>query len=115
MQCRLLLITALVFALMMGALATPKHLVTFMKTYPSPKDSALGKAKCVTCHVKGKELNAYGKDLDKAMKDRKTKDLTADIMKSVENLDSDKDGVSNGDELKAGTLPADSKSKPAGK
>ncbi len=115
MKVRFVLVSVLVLALMMSALATPKYLVTFLKAYPAPKDSALAKAKCAVCHVKGKELNVYGKDVDKVMKEKKTKDLAAEILKSVENLDSDKDGVSNGEELKAGTLPGDPKSKPAGK
>lgn len=113
MKFRLLVSSVLAFGLMVGALATPKYLVVFKKTYPAPKDSALTKAKCAACHVKGKELNVYGKDLQKAMQEKKTKDLTAEVLKSVEKLDSDKDGVSNGDELKAGTLPGDPKSKPA--
>ncbi len=112
MKIRLLFSTLLVLGLIMSALATPKYLVVFTKTCSPPKDSALAKAKCMSCHVKGKELNVYGKDLQKAMQEKKTKDLTAEILKSVEKLDSDKDGVSNGDEIKAGTLPADPKSKP---
>jgi hypothetical protein len=34
-------------------------------------------------------------------------------LSSIEKLDSDKDGVSNINEIKAGTLPGDPKSKPA--
>ncbi|MGC8783358.1 MAG: hypothetical protein ACP5RN_03080 [Armatimonadota bacterium] len=113
MKVRLFVSTVLALGLMVGALATPKHLATFLKTYPSVKNTAVGKAKCVVCHVKGKELNVYGKDLQKVLHEKKTKDLTAEILKSIENLDSDKDGVSNGEELKAGTLPGDPKSKPA--
>lgn len=112
-NARLFVSTLLAFGLMAVALATPKMQAVFNKTYPAPKDSALAKAKCTACHVKGKELNVYGKDLQKAMQEKKTKDLTAEILKSIENLDSDKDGVSNGEELKAGTLPGDPKSKPA--
>jgi len=111
-RVRMLVSTLLALGLMVTAVATPKMQALFNKTYPSPKDSPLAKAKCTTCHVKGKELNVYGKDVQKAMQEKKTKDLTAEILKSIEKLDSDKDGASNGDELKAGTLPGDPKSKP---
>lgn len=112
-RAKLLITTLLAFGVMLTALATPKMQPLFNRTYPAPKDSDLAKAKCTVCHTKGKELNAYGKDLQKAMQERKTKELTAEILKSIENLDSDKDGVPNGAELKAGTLPGDPKSKPA--
>jgi uncharacterized protein involved in high-affinity Fe2+ transport len=112
-KVKLLVSTLIAFGLMVSALAAPKMQPLFNKTYPAPENSALAKAKCAVCHVKGKELNVYGKDVQKAMREKKTKDLTADILKSIEKLDSDKDGVSNGDELKAGTLPGDAKSKPA--
>lgn len=109
----LLVSTVLALGVMVSALATPKMQPVFNKTYPAPKESELAKAKCKACHTKGKELNVYGKDVQKAMQAKKTKDLTAAILKSIENLDSDKDGASNGNELKAGTLPGDPKSKPA--
>ncbi|NSW77479.1 MAG: hypothetical protein HPY54_00405 [Chthonomonadetes bacterium] len=115
MKVRWLVSTLLALGLMVSALATPKYFVVSKKTYPAAPESDLTKAKCTVCHVKGKELNVYGKDLQKALQEKKTKDLTAEILKSIEKLDSDKDGVSNGDELKAGTLPGDPKSKPAGK
>ncbi len=110
---KLLVTTLLALGLIVSALAGPKMQVLFNKTYPAPKGSDLEKAKCAVCHVKGKELNVYGKDVQKAMQEKKTKDLTVDILKSIEKLDSDKDGVSNGDELKAATNPGDPKSKPA--
>ncbi|MGQ9542125.1 MAG: hypothetical protein ACUVTY_13690 [Armatimonadota bacterium] len=115
MKVRLLISSALAMGLMVTALATPKYFVVCKKTYPAVPNSELAKAKCTVCHMKGKELNVYGKDVDKVLKEKKTKELTAEILKSIEKLDSDKDGVSNGDELKAGTLPGDPKSKPAGK
>ncbi|MEJ5252537.1 MAG: hypothetical protein WHX60_11690 [Armatimonadota bacterium] len=113
MKVRWLVSTLLALGLIAGVLASPKMQVVFNKTYPASKDSDLAKVKCNVCHVKGKELNVYGKDLQKALQEKKTKDLTAEILKSIEKLDSDKDGVSNGDEIKAGALPGDPKSKPA--
>lgn len=115
MRFRLLVTTVLALGVMVSALATPKYFGTFRKTYPVPKESALAKANCNTCHLKGTELNVYGKDVQKAMQAKKTKELTAEILKSIETLDSDKDGAANGKEVKAGTLPGDSKSKPAAK
>ncbi len=112
MRFKLLATTVLALGLTVGALAMPKYFATFRKTYPVPKDSALMKAKCNTCHSKGTQLNPYGKDVQKVMQAKKTKDLTAEILKSIEKLDSDKDRVSNGNEIKAGTLPGDPKSKP---
>lgn len=102
----------LTVGLITGVLATPKHMVTFNRTYSPAKESAVAKAKCAVCHVKGKELNLYGKDLQKVMREKGTKDVSAEILKAVENLDSDKDGAVNLNELRAGTLPADAKSKP---
>lgn len=112
-RMRMIATTVLACGVMLSALATPKMQPLFNRTYPVGKDSDVAKAKCAVCHVKGKELNAYGKDIEKEMQARKTKDLTVEILRAVEKLDSDKDGASNGDELKAGTLPGDPKSKPA--
>lgn len=68
---------------------------------------------CLVCHDKMPAtktgLNPYGQDLAKAAAG---KPITAAILQSIEKLDSDKDRVSNVDELKAGTLPGDPKSKP---
>jgi hypothetical protein len=69
------------------------------------------KPKCGSCHVKPKpkkgetELNAFGKDFFATKKDGKM-----DFAK-IEKLDSDKDGVSNIDEIKKGTNPGDPASK----
>ena len=54
-------------------------------------------------------LNAYGKDVQKAAAG---KALDEKILRAIEKLDSDKDGASNIDEIKAGTLPGDPNSKP---
>lgn len=69
------------------------------------------KAKCASCHVKAMakkgdaELNAFGKDMmAKALVDPKAEKKAFDY-KKVEALDSDGDGKTNLDELKAGTNP----------
>jgi len=111
-RMKLLATTILTLGLMVGVLATPAYLGTFRKTYRPPKDSALMKANCNACHSTGTQLNSYGKDVQKAMQAKKTKDLTAEILKSIEKVDSDKDGVLNVNEIRAGTLPGDPKSKP---
>ncbi|MGC8668351.1 MAG: hypothetical protein ACP5VE_09590 [Chthonomonadales bacterium] len=108
------------FALTMGltllvtaALAVPSMLAVFKGTYKNiPKGSALDKAACETCHVgHTPKLNPYGEDIKKALTAAKSKKLTPEILKKVENLDSDKDGVKNINEIKKGTLPGDPKSK----
>jgi len=91
------------------AMASPAFLGVFLSNYKVKGTSDLGKAKCAICHTKGKELNAYGEDLEKALKGAKKP--TAETLKAVEQLDSDKDGVKNGDEIKKGTLPGEPKSK----
>ncbi len=101
-------IIAVLAILSTAALASIAWQKLFMDTYKPKADSELAKAKCKICHVKGSELNVYGKALN-------AKPKTAASLKAVEKLDSDKDGVSNIDEIKAGTLPGDAKSKPAAK
>ncbi len=96
-----------------AALASPAVQIEFAKLAKPPKDSALAKVACATCHVPGKPaLNAYGKDMASVMKKLKTKKLTPAVMKGLAKLDSDKDKASNEAEVKAGTLPGDPKSKP---
>lgn len=102
-------ITTLAAAMAMGL---PKFNKEFKSTYPLKKGGAIEKASCGVCHVgKTKKLNVYGEDLKAAMKRESAKSLTGSVLKKVEGLDSDKDGVSNIAEIKADTLPGDPKSK----
>ena len=94
------------------ALAKPGYVKDFQSTYGVKSTTALGQAKCGACHVgKTTKLNPYGKDLQKAMVKEGAKTLTGSVQKKVEGLDSDKDGKSNLDEIRTGTLPGDDKSK----
>lgn len=99
--------TAVISGIVVFAFGLASYQGLFNSTYKISKDSELGKAKCGACHAKmtGGALNPYGKDLDAAVKKSGGKKVTADVLKAVEGLDSDKDGVKNIDELKAGKNP----------
>ena len=100
-----------VFLICSVALAAVPWAKTFKSFYKPKSDTALAKAKCAVCHVKTNGeggQNAYGKMLEK-------KKACNDSLKAIEKKDADKDGFTNIDEIKAGTLPGDAKSKPAKK
>jgi len=94
--------------------AKPKFLDLFIATYKPDAASALGQAKCGICHTTPPKRNPYGKDLKKLIDASSDGDLTVDMLKQVENIDSDGDGWSNGDEIKQGFLPGDPSSHPPG-
>ena len=84
----------------------PANLPIFNAKYSPKKGGAVAKAKCGVCHVgMTKKLNAFGEELKKLGK------VTVDTLGKVEGLDSDGDGVKNGAELKADTLPGNKASK----
>jgi len=96
-----------------AALALPSFLTDFKKLASPKAGTALAKESCGICHngMKIKEFNPYGADLKKEMDAAKTKKITPEILAKIANKDSDGDGVKNGDEIKAGTLPGDKNSK----
>ena len=79
----------------------------FKKAYDVGSTTAVGKANCTVCHVKmaGGALNSYGKDVDKAMKTAKAAKITPEILHSIDKLDSNKNGKTNLEDIKAGNLP----------
>lgn len=95
----------------MGAFAMAMALGAFSKVfhekYNVKEGSELDKAACAVCHVKpkGGKLNAYGKALQAEMKAEGVKKLTPAILGKVEKLDSDKDGKTNLEEIKADSNP----------
>lgn len=97
------------------AFAKPEFLRVFRDAYKVSRNSTLWNARCLTCHeLPGPpRRNPYGLDVEAALKQARSDVLTADILKKVENKDSDRDGFTNIAEIKAGTLPGDAKSKPS--
>lgn len=100
-----LLSTSGILGLTVAAFALGSFLKVAQDTYKFPASSPAGAAKCALCHTTkmGGALNAYGKDVKAALKGSKV--LTATVLKSVEGMDSNKDGTTNGAALKAGKLP----------
>jgi uncharacterized membrane protein len=88
----------------------------FLQHYQPPAGSALANAKCMICHTSpnGGERNPYGKDLEAQITAANADDLTVPMIVAIENKDSDGDGFSNIEEIKAGALPGDPTSHPAG-
>jgi hypothetical protein len=106
--------TALVIGLALipvTAMAAPAFVKTFADVAKPPANSPLAKVGCLACHSAVPKLNSFGADISKAMKALKTKTFTPAVLKQIESLDSDKDGVKNVAEIKKGTLPGDPKSK----
>lgn len=102
--------TSVIMALAVCAFALSSFVSVFKTTYKLADDSDLAKAKCQICHVgkAGGKLNLYGKDVFGALRKANTKKLTSEILHSIDGMDSDKDGVKNGDQIKAGRLPGGS-------
>lgn len=93
--------------LVTSSFAFPPFLATFDSTYHPAASSALGMAKCATCHTTGQggPRNPYGHALEGLLDRSATSELTAAILHQADNLDSDGDGTSNAEEIAAGRLP----------
>ena len=103
---RTLISLTLVSVLAVTAISMPAYVGVFGAKYSPKKDGNVAKAKCGLCHVgMTKKFNPYGADLAKLGK------VTADTLVKAEGMDSDGDGVKNGAEIKAGTVPGDKASK----
>lgn len=97
-----------------ATLARPQFAQVMRSKYKPARGSALVTATCSACHLGDKvRLNSYGKDLQKVMVATGNQKPGNAILIKVEKLDSDKDGVKNIVELKAGSLPGDRHVKPA--
>lgn len=99
----------------MGALAggEPRFLPILKSTFHIPAGSESDKAGCNNCHVGPPVRGPFGKQVEAALKKSNTLNLTPEILLSIQNLDADGDGYTNGEELRAGYLPGDPNSHPS--
>lgn len=95
--------------------AKPPFYRVFLATYNVDPNSALGKAKCLTCHQAPAppRLNPYGQAVYQELQKAKSRMITSEMLHAIEKLDSDGDGFTNIEEIRAGTLPGDATSKPS--
>jgi hypothetical protein len=105
--------TAILMVLLFIA-ATAMALTSFQKVFETKygikAGSKIHATSCMTCHIgkKGPKLNSYGLAIKQAA-GAKIKKLTPEILAKVEMLDSDGDGKTNLNEIKADRLPGDPK------
>ena len=97
-----------------ASLAKPPFLKVFLSTYKIDPNSELGKARCQACHMPPAppQRNSYGLQVQTQMEASHERMITPELLHLIEKKDADGDGVINLDEIKAGMLPGDSKSKP---
>ncbi len=103
-----------------SAHAMPPGPALFCEEFSSAPACRSGNVQCTYCHTVTPQLNAFGSDLQSALHDldgykvaKYAESLPAGLA-SVGSLDSDGDGVSNRDEILAGTLPSLAPSNGAG-
>lgn len=107
---RSLVVSAFLGVSILGAISSAPMIGVFNAKYSPKKDGNLAKAKCSLCHQKAlPKLNPYGEEMKKELAGAKK--LTPDVLGKLEGKDSDGDGVKNGVEIKADTLPGDKASK----
>lgn len=97
--------------------ALPAYLDAVKTTYAFKPGGTLDSRGCNVCHAGAtnrNSLNFYGKDLQAAFNASQASTISPALLHSIDSHDSDGDGWTNGDELKADTLPGDPASKPNG-
>jgi hypothetical protein len=102
------------------ALAQPPGPVVFCSEYPDSPLCAAGEVSCLTCHSAPPALNPFGMDVSQRLAVGVPRPLSAAVyaqglpeaLRAAADFDSDADGVSNVDEIRAGTDPSLAASKP---
>jgi hypothetical protein len=122
MRARHLKTAALTLALAVPstAIAKPPGQKVFCDTYPGSATCSTGQTACTTCHTTPPALNPFGTSVAKNLAPGAARPLSdADYaaalpaaLRAAESADADADMVSNGDEIRAGSDPANAQSKP---
>ncbi|MDE2125998.1 MAG: hypothetical protein KGJ62_05350 [Armatimonadetes bacterium] len=98
------------------AWAKPTFPPIFIAVYhPVPGGTVAAAAQaCTLCHAPSgpPNLNPYGRTVRNALKEANASVINASILHSIDNIDSDGDGFTNGQEIGADTLPGDPTSFP---
>lgn len=98
----------LIVGVSVPAWATMENLKSFKAAYPGKDAKAYS---CKVCHLnaigKKGEQNAYSRALEQLKGAGNAKALTVEDLRAIESADADGDGVSNGEEINAGTDPSD--------
>jgi len=102
-----------------SAAARPSGPAAFCEAFPEAPACEGGAPSCDTCHTTPPAVNALGRQLEDALgPERHTWDDSTfstrleEALREIESLDADGDGVDNGAEIAAGTIPSDASSHP---
>jgi hypothetical protein len=108
----LLSLAALLLSLTTSAWAKRSYFVALTTSYTLAATANVAKASCTLCHPGGdtSQFDQFGTDARKAMAGA---GMTAAAIAKLGLLDSDADGYTNDEELKADTLPNDATKTPA--
>lgn len=101
------LLTVLLSTIAASAMSTGEYLDAFLTHYKVSESSDLGKSSCGACHISDSDFsyNAYGRDMVKYMTDNNKSELDAGVLEALGAMDSDGDGISNGDDIAGGSVP----------
>jgi hypothetical protein len=113
-------LAALAICWPLSSSAKPIGPTVFCDVYPDAPVCIGGKPACVLCHTSPPERNAFGTAVAAALlpgtarplSDQQYTEGLPAALQAVEAQDADADGFTNGDEILAGTEPANERSKP---
>lgn len=106
------MLVAMVLGVCASAQAKPEFWNAYREHFRLENHFPNYKAGCLNCHAGVPKRNAFGRKVEAALIGRAQ--LTAEVVAPLEEEDTDGDGWPNGQEIRAGFLPADPRSHPEG-